>query len=328
VSDGQQQGDGARRAQALARLRVLEELPPASLQRVTRLAAHIAGGSGVSAAVHLLDADHQHRVASAQAPRERYDVVTSLCVHVVEEDRPLYLQEPAQDPRFADNPWTTGPDGVRMYYGVPLRTTDGQAVGTLCVFSPDPVALDAEQRALLGDLAEEASSQLELVELTRQLGHDAAHDPLTGLANRVVLSHRLQSALARRERRQGEPVLLLVDLDGFKAVNDTLGHGVGDEVLRSTAARLRSAVRAGDLVARLGGDEFAVLLESVLADADVDEVVARLDAVADEPHGTSAGPVRCGFTTGVGRALPGDLSYELLGRADADLYRRKTPRRG
>jgi diguanylate cyclase (GGDEF)-like protein len=325
VSDGQQHGDGARRAQALARLRVLEELPPASLQRVTRLAAHIAGGAGVSAAVHLLDGDHQHRVAAAQAPRERSDAVTSLCVHVVDDDRSLYLEEPARDPRFADNPWTTGPGALRMYYGVPLRTRDGQPFGTLCVFSPDPITLDDEQRALLGDLAEEASSQLELVELTRQLGHDAAHDPLTGLANRVVLSHRLQSALARRERRQGEPVLLIVDLDGFKGVNDTHGHGVGDEVLRSTAARLQSAVRAGDLVTRLGGDEFAVLLESVTSASDVDEVVGRLAALAVVPHDTSAGPVRCGFTTGVGCAEPGDLSYEVLGRADADLYRHKVP---
>jgi diguanylate cyclase len=325
--------DEGRRAGALARLAVLEDLPPASLQRLTRIAAHLAGGQGVCAAVHLLDDAFQHRVAATGAPRERSDVRTSLCTHPVEADRPLHLPDPATDPRFVGNPWTTGPDALHLYYGVPLRLSGRGGVGTLCVFSGERRTLDAGQRARLRDLADVVSDQLELLALARQLGHDAAHDPLTGLPNRAVLGHRLSAALARRGRDGSRPVLLLVDLDGFEGVNDRHGHGTGDDVLVSTAERLRSAVRAGDVVARLGGDEFAVLLEGDSGDDDVRDVVRRLRAVAAEPHPTREGPVVCGFSTGVGRAQDGDLPYELLGRADADLYvgkhvGRTVPRQG
>jgi GGDEF domain-containing protein len=299
--------DEGRRAGALARLAVLEDLPPASLQRLTRIAAHLAGGQGVCAAVHLLDDAFQHRVAATGAPRERSDVRTSLCTHAVEADRPLHLPDPATDPRFVGNPWTTGPDALHLYYGVPLRLSGRGGVGTLCVFSGERRTLDAGQRARLRDLADVVSDQLELLALARQLGHDAAHDPLTGLPNRAVLGHRLSAALARRGRDGSRPVLLLVDLDGFKGVNDRHGHGTGDE--------------------------FAVLLEGDSGDDDVRDVVRRLRAVAAEPHPTREGPVVCGFSTGVGRAQDGDLPYELLGRADADLYvgkhvGRTVPRQG
>ena len=87
----------------------------------------------------------------------------------------------------------------------------------------------------------------------------AHHDPLTGLANRVLLRDRIENALAR-QRRHGESfALMLIDLDRFKAVNDTLGHAAGDQLLQPVAQRLRSCVREIDTVARLGGDEFAIL---------------------------------------------------------------------
>jgi diguanylate cyclase (GGDEF)-like protein len=102
----------------------------------------------------------------------------------------------------------------------------------------------------------------QLTESQRQLEHQAFHDPLTGLANRTLFLRRLADAVAVHDRDQRPLVLLFVDIDGFKTVNDNFGHGAGDAVLRTVAERLMTNVREGDLVARLGGDEFSVLLDS------------------------------------------------------------------
>lgn len=317
--------DAARRARALERLRVAEELPAELMQRVVRLAAHIAGGDGVRTAVHLIDDRVQHRVVGVgDAPWERTPAGESLCLNVVEDGRVAYTPDVPSDPRYAGHERASGESPVRLFFAAPLRI-DGGPVGTLCVFDTRRRALDEDQQRRLADLADLAAAQLELVALTRELGHDAAHDALTGMPNRVLLADRLTAALARRD---GAPVLLLVDLDGFKALNDRHGHAVGDQVLCSTAERLRAAVRPEDVVARIGGDEFAVLVDAADDDA-VPDLVRRLLVVAQQPHVTTAGRLVCAFTVGVGRGRPGDLPYELLGRADADLYVGKVrPRQG
>lgn len=123
-----------------------------------------------------------------------------------------------------------------------------------------------------------------------ELRHMATHDSLTGLANRSLLQDRLEHALARA-RRSGEAfALVLVDLDGFKKINDSLGHDAGDAVLKGVAARLKAAVRDTDTVVRLGGDEFAVLLVDVNPSASFHSVSTRLLAAVGEPvylHGNT-----------------------------------------
>ncbi len=110
----------------------------------------------------------------------------------------------------------------------------------------------------------------------RQARHQALHDELTDLPNRRHLLERLDVLLGQRHPLQPGPTVLFIDLDNFKAVNDTHGHGVGDEVLRITAARLSTAVRQGDLVVRLGGDEFACLLLGVSDAAPLHQLCAKL----------------------------------------------------
>jgi diguanylate cyclase (GGDEF)-like protein len=116
--------------------------------------------------------------------------------------------------------------------------------------------------------------------LTEQLRHQAFHDPLTGLPNRALLHDRLELALTRTARHGGRLAVLLLDLDGFKTVNDTLGHAVGDQLLRLVAERLQAKVRAEDTVARQGGDEFVVLAEHLNSAGEATILAERLlDAI-------------------------------------------------
>lgn len=155
-----------------------------------------------------------------------------------------------------------------------------------------------------------------------QLAHRATHDELTGLPNRSLLESRLAEACARRHRGLGDVSVLFLDLDGFKEVNDILGHPAGDEVLRTVGRRVREAVRPGDTVARLGGDEFVVLLDGL--DAAGAEAVARgVEGVVDEPMVVSGRPVSVVASIGVATARDGDQAADVLGRADADMYHRK-----
>jgi diguanylate cyclase (GGDEF)-like protein/PAS domain S-box-containing protein len=156
-------------------------------------------------------------------------------------------------------------------------------------------------------------------ELTRQ----ALHDPLTGLANRTLVLDRLQHALSRLERHPGVVALLFIDLDRFKVVNDTLGHEAGDELLVQIAARLEATVRPGDLVARLGGDEFVVLCEDLGNAAAAESIARRLVETVRSPLPLRAGEAFVSASVGVVTDTGQRTASELLGDADAAMYRAK-----
>ena len=160
-----------------------------------------------------------------------------------------------------------------------------------------------------------------------ELAHQAFHDGLTGLANRALFDDRVTHALARTGRTGVDPTVLSLDLDGFKAVNDSLGHPAGDELLRQVAARLLDQVRPADTVARLGGDEFAVLLEPGPGDTAADHraVADRLLAALTPPFTVAGRTVRVGVSIGLATADPDDGACTgfLLRDADTALYRAK-----
>lgn len=156
-----------------------------------------------------------------------------------------------------------------------------------------------------------------------ELLHRAMHDPLTGLANRALVTERLAHALARG-RRTGEPTgVAFVDLDMFKEVNDRFGHHVGDEVLREVAARVSAGVRPTDTAGRVGGDEFVVVFEA-LSDG-VEEMAERLRSAVARP--IACGEVTVAITASVGVAVAlvdDDVAPDtLIARADEALYRAK-----
>jgi diguanylate cyclase (GGDEF)-like protein len=170
------------------------------------------------------------------------------------------------------------------------------------------------------------------VRLEEQLTHQAFHDALTGLANRVRLRERVQHALARAGRTAEQIAVLFIDLDGFKNINDSLGHGAGDRLLTMVAERLVNATRGCDTVARLGGDEFAVLLESVNGDDDAVQVAERIAEAMQHPFILDSVEVFVGASMGIARANDAHsvkaAADELLRNADVAMYRAKSAGKG
>ncbi|WP_189330253.1 putative bifunctional diguanylate cyclase/phosphodiesterase [Actinoplanes ianthinogenes] len=163
----------------------------------------------------------------------------------------------------------------------------------------------------------------------RRAAHQATHDALTGLPNRVLLHDTIAQAIATESADGSHLALLLVDLDRFKEVNDTLGHHYGDRLLIQAAQRMRDTVRDGETVARLGGDEFAILLPGVTGVADVAAFAARLQDALQAPFDLDG--LSLTVAGSIGAALHpehGDTADELLQRADIAMYTAKARRTG
>jgi diguanylate cyclase (GGDEF)-like protein len=165
----------------------------------------------------------------------------------------------------------------------------------------------------------------ELSQREQELAFLATHDALTGLPNRTLIIDRVEQMLARSARRDTSMVALFIDLDNFKAINDTLGHSAGDELLKAVAQRLDGVVRDGDALGRLGGDEFVVISEGISLDAGPELIAERLLEALKQPFELSgAGPASFKVNASVGIAM-GDVASaeELLRHADIAMYRAK-----
>jgi diguanylate cyclase (GGDEF)-like protein/PAS domain S-box-containing protein len=158
-----------------------------------------------------------------------------------------------------------------------------------------------------------------------ELAHQATHDTLTGLANRALFHDRLEVALARSKRLPTSVAVLFCDLDGFKGVNDLLGHESGDLVLAEVAARLQEAVRPGDTAARFGGDEFVVLCEDLSSEGDLDAIAARMVRAVGRPIRVADGYDDVTVGLSIGKAMSSGLesAADLVNLADSAMYAAK-----
>lgn len=164
----------------------------------------------------------------------------------------------------------------------------------------------------------------EMRQETERLIYAADHDMLTGLPNRNLLRNRMEQAIARAHRKHGTFALLFLDLDGFKEINDTMGHAAGDALLVKVAQRLIYAVREEDTVARLGGDEFVVLLEGPTQENDVKSIVTKICKTLREPYQLDS--QSASVSVSIGTSLFPDDGHDpedLLVHADAAMYREK-----
>jgi diguanylate cyclase (GGDEF)-like protein len=225
-------------------------------------------------------------------------------------------------------------EGLAAVFTFPLRHGP-TPLGALDLYRDTPGALDRETMVAAQTLADVASAYLinaqaraDLMEASVRSYENSLHDPLTGLPNRLLLLERLDHALVRARRTGKTLAVLFVDLDRFKAVNDTYGHRVGDEVLAEVAQRMVSALRQEDTLGRVSGDEFVVLCEELGAASEADVIAHRLHTALRQSFVVSGHEI--GVTASVGIAFAGqgdDVAPEqILHQADTAMYRAK--RRG
>ena len=191
------------------------------------------------------------------------------------------------------------------------------------------VSPDQSTRERLAGVASLAATALEGVTLLDEVRHQALHDPITDLANSRLFEDRVTHALSMSRRTNNALAFLFVDLDRFKAVNDSYGHTVGDALLKEVAERLLALTRAEDTVARIGGDEFGLLISQVHGRGDAELVAQKIVAAVGAPFVVRGISLLIGASVGV-TTLPelGDTYDTVLARADSAMYRAKAEGRG
>ncbi|MBV8851238.1 MAG: sensor domain-containing diguanylate cyclase [Methylobacteriaceae bacterium] len=231
---------------------ILDTSPEETFDRISRLAKHIFRVP--MSTLTFIDGHRQwfkskQCVTATEGPR-----ATALCNTTMEQNEPLVIADLANDLRFAANPHVTEGDRIRFYAGVPLRTPDGTVIGTLCAMDTKPQEhIRPDDIEALSDLACIAMDELELRKVARV-------DTLTSLLTRGAFRRDGGHAFALARRHNHDLSCVIIDLDHFKAVNDTYGHPVGDLVLREVAKTCRDEIRNSDIIGRIGGEEFALIL--------------------------------------------------------------------
>lgn len=328
----------SKRAEALLHYQVLDTAPEDSFDDLTGLAAYIC--QTPIAAIGLIDNKRQWfkskiGFVSQEEPRD-----ITFCAYAILQNELLIVRDTLTDERFATNPFVIRDPHIRFYAGVPLINPDGLALGTLCVLDHESRDLSNEQQKALRIVALQVVTQLELrrnlkvlkhsiahrKQSQELLRHNAFHDQLTNLPNRVLFMDRLAHALKLKKRRKNYLfAVLFIDLDRFKLVNDSLGHMVGDQLLIAIARCLESCLRPKDTVARFGGDEFAILLKNLKDVDDAISVVRRIQEQLKLPFKLNGQEVFTSISVGIAlNTIDYERPEDLLRDADTAMYRAKT----
>jgi diguanylate cyclase (GGDEF)-like protein len=191
--------------------------------------------------------------------------------------------------------------------------------------SPEGILVTAAIR----NISVRKDAEKHLAQLMEQIAHSAQYDSLTGLPNRLLLNDRLDQAIALAHRHSGKIAVMFLDMDGFKHINDSLGHSAGDKLLQSIAKRLEDCIRGPDTVSRQGGDEFIVLLQEIVHPKDAVTVARRVLAALAEAH--SIGHHVLHVTASIGVSLYPDDGLDaetLIKNADTAMYQAKESSRG
>ena len=227
------------------------------------------------------------------------------------------------DPLWADYRALALPLGLRACWSSPIKARDGRVVGTFAFYYRSRRGPAELERAIVERCVDLCAIAIEHDEVQSRVHRLAFHDPVSGLPNRASFTEHATRTLAGLAAGRSVNVLY-IDLDDFKAVNDTLGHRVGDQLLGMVAQRLAACMGTTAFVARLGGDEFAVLQTSDEADADARVLAGKIKAVLDDPFDVDEQQVTIGASIGIASTIGADLDLdELARRADMALYEAK-----
>jgi diguanylate cyclase (GGDEF)-like protein/PAS domain S-box-containing protein len=228
------------------------------------------------------------------------------------------------DPLWKDHGALLLSSGLRASWSVPIFSASREVLGTFALYYKEPRRPASEEMVLLQVASGLAAVAIEQRGLNDRLAHQAHHDALTGLPNRVLLEDRLGVAISHAHR-QGRPLaVLFLDLDQFKVINDSLGHSLGDRLLQAVAERLQAAVREGDTVARQGGDEFILLLPWIANAVDAAKVARKILEAIRQPFHLDGHDLY--MTTSIGISVypeDGETVAALIKNSDSALYRAK-----
>ncbi len=304
-----------RRLKTLRSLNLLDTEPEERFDRLTRLARRLFDVP--IALVSLVDEDRQWFKSCVGLELRESPRRVSFCGHAILGDGTFIICDTLDDERFFDNPLVTGHPEIRFYAGCPLRALDGAKVGTLCVIDTQPRTFDADDVRALEDLAAIAEQELHAVQL-------AMLDDLTGIPNRRAFMMLATQSLRICVRQRLEAVLVLIDLDDFKRINDTFGHAEGDYALTTFVRHLESELRQSDVFARLAGDEFVVLLINATP-MDARAMVARLQRALAAANLERERGYSLSFSHGITSCSPDDACTieALLDAGDAQMYASK-----
>lgn len=240
------------RLEMLQSLDILDSQAEERFDRLTRMARHMFNVP--IALVSLVDEDRQwfkscFGVNATETARE-----ISFCGHAILDDEVFIIPDSLQDKRFVDNPLVVDEPHIRFYAGCPLNV-NGCRIGTLCIIDQVPRDFKDKDVNALRDLATMVERELDAVQL-------ATFDELTGISNRRGFVSLAQHCLKFSVRNKFPVTMVFMDLDLFKAINDTYGHEEGDKALVAFTTLMKASVRDSDVIGRLGGDEFVILLNN------------------------------------------------------------------
>lgn len=312
--------DEPARLKSLRSLHILDTHPEERFDRITRIAKRLFDVPIVW--ISLVDENRQwlksvQGIAVTDTPRD-----TSFCAHAILGDAMLVIPDATKDPRFADNPMVINEPHVRFYASCPIEAPGGFKLGTLSIIDTKPRDFSSEDSAALADLAYIVERELAFV-------HMATLDELTRISNRRGLMLLSQHSLHVCVRQKLPAVLVFMDLDQFKPINDTFGHAEGDRVLKFFAEQMKKNSRDADICARLGGDEFAMLLINSTSDL-AEHTLARLRLALAQYNQAAQRGYGIAFSHGIVAFDPEKHKTieAMLADGDALMYERKNKKNG
>jgi diguanylate cyclase (GGDEF)-like protein len=264
------------RVNALKKIRMLDTPIEQRFERLTRMVCRLMD---VPISIFNLIDDQEQFYKSAQginavrAPREG-----AFCTHAFHEPDMLLLNDASKDDRFHDNPFVTGEImNIGFYAGCAVKTPDGMPVGTLCAIDLKPREMTPDQLQTLRDISAMVETELKLAYMQHdkkelessleQANRLAMIDPMTRLWNRLGMEAMMNKEWAEARRYKRPLTIVMCDIDHFKKINDTYGHDVGDDVIRTAGKKLLENLRTEDHICRVGGEEFLMILPNCTINA-------------------------------------------------------------
>ena len=328
------------RLNALRRYAILDTPADGAFDRITQLAAEML--EVPVAVVSIVDTNRVwYKSVFGPFPMREIGRLPGLCAAAIGHDGAYVVESARSDPRTQEHPLVSGGFGLEFYVGVPLRTYDGHVLGMLSCMDTRPRGATPQQLRYLETLAAIVMDEIELRRSASQISRlsealadactdlerRASFDPLTGVLARTAMLERSAALIARALAGTKGAALLMLDIDRFKAINDSHGHAAGDRVLREVAGRMAGSCRAGDLLGRVGGEEFLAVFADVTAE-EAAVIAERLrEAVARAPvvieGGQALAVTVSGGLLGLAPEEEAPTLSDALSRADAALYAAK-----